>query len=103
MYKITITKTEVQTQNGGKEWKVVSRRLVTEDDLKTSAYNSRDLTQKVLAANVIMFDEMGYTPVIEKEVEVERMIYEQTVDDLNMTAVIKAINKIESIDTTRIA
>lgn len=97
MYKITITKTATETQNSGREWKVVGKRLVTEEDLRSSAYNARDLTQKVLAANVIMFEEMGYTPVIEKEVEVERTIYEQTVDDLNMTAVIKAINKIDPI------
>lgn len=95
MYKITITKTATETKQSGHDWAVIGQRLVTEEDLKPSAYESRsEVKERLLAANVIMFEERGYTPVIEKEVVIDRMIFEQTVDDLDMTAVIRAINKI---------
>ena len=34
----------------------------------------------------------GYTPEIEKEVEVTTKVLEQTVDDLDLVAVIRAVN-----------
>lgn len=66
-YTITITKTETVTRKVGKEWKVIGQ-----DPDQTDVY--------------------GYTPEIEKEVETETKILEQTVVDLDLHAVIKAIN-----------
>lgn len=37
-------------------------------------------------------DEYGYTPEIEKKVDVEREIFKQDIDLLNIVAVIKAVN-----------
>ena len=39
--------------------------------------------------------EYGYTPKIEREVTEEREIYTQTVDDLDLAAVIIAVNKLK--------
>lgn len=36
--------------------------------------------------------EYGYTPEIEKEVDIEREVFKQNVDALDITAVIRAIN-----------
>ena len=34
----------------------------------------------------------GYTPAIEKQVKVEREVFRQSVDDLDIASVIKAVN-----------
>lgn len=41
-------------------------------------------------------EEFGYTPEIKKTVSVRRDLYIQTVDELDMYAVIKAVNGITS-------
>lgn len=68
MYKITIERTMMITRTTGKNWKVVSEK---DGD-----------------------DQYGYTPEIEKEVETTEIILIQKVDDLDLNAVIIAINKL---------
>jgi hypothetical protein len=93
MYEITITKTATETRLSGKEWGIIGKRLVTDEDIKPSAYESYSvLRDKVLAGNVILMEQLGYTPEIEKQVEVKREIFKQIVEDLNLVAVINAIN-----------
>lgn len=62
-YTITITKTERVVRKAGKQW----------EKLKDGG-------------------DYGYTPEIEKEVEVETKVLEQTLEHLDLVAVVKAIN-----------
>jgi hypothetical protein len=65
-YKITITEIGVETQICGKNW--------------------------AQGADPEKEDGWGYTPEIEKQVNVERKVFEQDTDDLNLVDVIKAVN-----------
>ena len=69
MYKVTVELTEMVTKTEGKEWAVCGH-----DEEGQRLY--------------------AYTPEIEKEVEVTEVIYTQLVANLDLNAVIKAINKI---------
>ncbi len=75
MYEITIKKIETVTKKAGKDWDVISR---TSEPGKVG----EDRTY-------------GYTPEIDKEVEVNRVIYNQTVDDLELIDVIAAVNGVQ--------
>ena len=94
MYEITITKTVTETQITGKRWEVICKRLVTAKDVESSVYASdRVLRDKALAGQIVLMDEYGYTPEVEKQVEVKREIYKQVVEDLDIVTVINAINE----------
>lgn len=69
-YKITITEETQEVKLQGKEWKEGGKIGAGEGD------------------------QYGYTPEIEKTVDVTREIYAQNVDTLDLKAVIKAINEI---------
>ena len=66
MYKITIEETKMVKRVVGNEWEVLAEK----DGEK----------------------ERGYTPEIEKEVEVKQIIYTQLVEVLDLPVVIQAIN-----------
>jgi len=66
-YKIVITEYTSETKTVGNDWKRVSN----DDNAK-----------------------YGYTPEIQKTVDVERNIYLQNTDELDLGEVIKAINKL---------
>jgi hypothetical protein len=70
MFKVTIEETKIETKVTGNEWKVVAQK--EEDGNQTPIY--------------------GYTPEIERRVEVERKVFEQTVEQLDIAAVIATIN-----------
>ena len=74
MYEITITKKETVKQMVGGDWAIIDVVPVAEgcDAMK---------------------DVYGYTPQIEREVEVTREILRQEVAQLNLSKVLKAINK----------
>ena len=67
-FEITITEKTVETKWKGKDWEEGA------DASNESGW--------------------GYTPEIEKKVDVERTIYKQNTDQLDLVAVIKAINGI---------
>jgi phage tail tube protein FII len=73
-YKVVITEYSNEIQLKGGEWKQGA------DDTTTSTF--------------------GYTPNIERIVEVERTVLQQEVTELDMVAVIKAVNGIVDIDMT---
>jgi hypothetical protein len=73
-YTIKITKSERVTRKTGKEWKVVG--------------------QEPDPSGKYMGDKYGYTPEIDREFTEETDVLKQTVEDLDLAAVIKAINKI---------
>jgi hypothetical protein len=68
MYTITITETRLVNKVCGKEWK--------------PEFTNGDKT------------EYGYTPEIEKQVEEKRDVLTQVVDEIDLPAVIRAINKL---------
>ena len=70
-YEITITEHVVETKTVGKEWERGADKV---DEDHPSGW--------------------GYTPEIEKKVAVKREIFSQTTEDLNLVAVIKAVNGI---------
>lgn len=74
-YRITVTRMETVTKKFGKEWKVVGEEQAKGDDNKP-----------------YLKDLYGYTPEIEKEATEEVEVLRQTVTELDMIAVIKAIN-----------
>jgi len=77
-YTIKIQKTEIIKKASGREWKQIG---VKEQQIEYS--NKTELVP-----------EYGYTPEIEREVEVVTDVLCQTVSDLDLAAVIKAINKL---------
>ncbi len=67
-YKITITEETTEVKLQGKQWKE-GGKIGVEDG-----------------------DKYGYTPEIERTVDVTREVYAQNTDTLDLKAVIKAIN-----------
>ena len=67
MFKVTIEEIKTIKKMGGKDWMTIGR-----DDNDKSIY--------------------GYTPEIEKDVEVKQIIYTQLVEILDLAVVIQAIN-----------
>lgn len=72
-YKIVVTMYGNELTVGGREWKAGAD--TTEDE-----------------------PQAGYTPAIEVIREVERKVFEQQVDELDLVEVIKAVNGIVDID-----
>ena len=88
MYEIIIKRTETVTKKAGKEWKVIGQRPVTDKDMSNTYAGLHKSYEGVL------IEEHGYTPEIEKEVEVTEEIYRQSVQNLDLATVVKAVNGI---------
>lgn len=85
-YEITITETRRVVRKVGREWAVIGSREVERD---STFYSSDPNEPKTRIEEV-----RGYTPEIEKDVTETREVLKQTVDELDLPSVIKAINKI---------
>ncbi len=85
-YEITIKETRNVTRIVGKEWNVVGSKEVARD----SQFFSRDESEPRTRIEEVR----GYTPEIEKTVSETRELLTQTVEDLDLPAVIRAINKL---------
>lgn len=95
MFEIIIVeiKTEEKTEDGN--YGVIDKRLITEKDLAGSAYAAKEeFTQKLLSGEPIFFEIRGYAPDRKVEVETKHEILKQRVADIDLAAVIKAVNKI---------
>ncbi len=90
MYEIKITQMVLKKVPAGEEWEVIDEALFTEEEVLKSSriYQEADKTLPVKEVH-------GYTPKILKEEHVEIEILKQTVANLDLTAVIKAINGIK--------
>lgn len=75
MYEIAIKKTTIEERPFGKEWQILGQKI--------------DATKSLELQNV-----RGYTPEITKKQEVEVLILKQNVEELDLPAVIKAINNL---------
>jgi hypothetical protein len=84
-YEIIIKQRRVETKTIGKEWKKVATKEVERDSRWTDSPD---------APKTRIEDVMGYTPETEAKVEIERVVLTQHVDELDLGAVIKAINKL---------
>ena len=74
MYTVTISKKTVEKRVGGEDWK----QVMTEAEAKEKGGKT-----------------FGYTPKIEKLVDVNIEVFKQVVDDLGMVDVIAAINSVK--------
>lgn len=90
-YKIIITRIEQEKQEKDGEWTVIDNRPWTEKELAESARYSRE---EEFAKTTPLKEIRGYAPPREVIVNVDVKVLEQTVDTLDLAAVIKAINNI---------
>lgn len=110
-YTITIEKTETVTKKAGGDWKCVAEEPITEApalegmfrntifDGSTSGIHEpppqlRNITVGDIEIKLGVKQVMGYTPEIDKVVDVKAEIFKQTVETLDLPAVIKAINNL---------
>jgi hypothetical protein len=72
MYEITIKRTVTRTKTVGKKWDIIEEYRNEEADRWEKKH--------------------GYTPLIEKEVEETTEVYKQAVENLDLRAIVLAIN-----------
>lgn len=83
-YKITITETRRVVRTAGKVWEKVGEKEVEREP--------RFFSQETPEPKTRIEPVYGYTPAIEKEVSETRDVLTQEVDELDLAAVIRAIN-----------
>lgn len=90
-YKITISKIETVTKIKRGEYCVVNERLITQAEIDEANYHDK---QTLLSDKGFpMKREYGYPGNVEYTENVDTKVFEQTVDALDVKAVIGAINK----------
>lgn len=95
MFEITIKEIKTETKTVRGEWVVLRKHLVTEAELEKSAYAANtSAREKFLNGEVVLMQENGYAPDKQEDVESQHEIYTQRVNNLDLPAVIKAINGI---------
>lgn len=83
-YKIVITRTREEEVTAGKEWVTLSTMEVERD--------RRFINDDPNGPKTRIEEKRGYSPEIVKKMMVERQVLIQEVDDLDVPAVIRAIN-----------
>ena len=86
-YNIVITKKETVKKSVGGDWETIGQIEKPRDERYIGKGESE----------TYMCDEKGYTPQIQKSVDVEIKILEQTVVDMDVSKVIMAINGIGKV------
>lgn len=74
-FKITIEETKTRLDVVGKDWRIIGEEYQVGQEKPRSIY--------------------GYTPMIEKPIPTTTKIYEQTVEELNIAALVCVINNID--------
>jgi hypothetical protein len=94
MYEITITQKITRHVPIGGEWHIIEERLYSEKEMEEAA-NLYKAHIKDGSENLGIKHVYGSTPekMVEREFDVE--VFKQTVMELDLTTVIKAINGIE--------
>ncbi len=88
MFEITIKEIKTVTKLVGGDFRLIAEKEVARDPIfLTGSLSDHQPTTRI--ENVY-----GYAPMIEKPVEVEIEILKQSVETLDLAAVIKAINKL---------
>lgn len=91
-YEIIITKTTVEDVESGGNWQQVGEEPLTEDDYRQSIYDG-SLIPFISNGEIRLKKVFGYTPKIVKSKTITAEIYRQTVSDIDLPAIIKAVNK----------
>lgn len=88
-YHVTLTKVEYRTVTRKGEWGTVDERPWTQKELddNAKAYNQQDFLEKNPLKKVY-----GYKPDIADVEPKETKVLEQTLEDIDLPAVIKALN-----------
>ena len=99
MYEIIIKKIAKKMKNKRGSWEVIRESFWTKEDLEKEDYYEKNkilktFEKKIADGNIPTKRVFGYTPDREEEEDIETVILKQTVEDLDLTEVIKAINKI---------
>lgn len=91
MYKIVITKVATAKEIRRGEWTVVENRPWTSAEIAAAAeaYVPKSFVEKTPTKAIY-----GYTPEREATVQTEIEVLKQTVDALDLAAVIKAVNNL---------
>lgn len=92
-YKIVITKVEDKTTREQGQWAVIEKRPWTEQELHEKMSSHYGDRQGFLEKNPLN-SVYGYTPEREVTAQEEVKVLEQTVETLDLAAVIKAVNNI---------
>jgi len=87
-FRITIHEIGDEEYKKGHDWRVVEKRPYTPEELKETGdleyYKQREK------------EVMGYAPEVLSHRQVDRQIFEQVTDDLDLVSVIRAVNNIRS-------
>lgn len=93
-YKITITKIEEKTVTRKGDWTIVDKRPWTEKELSDALSSHYGSTKDFLDKNPLK-EVRDYSPSWQGIESNEIKVLEQTVSEIDLTAVIKAINNIK--------
>lgn len=93
-FEITIKQTGVETKKVNGEWAKVDETFMKESDWNNLSFMVKENLIKEGNLDKFKKSVMGYTPSVEREVPVEKEVYKQVVDQLDLPSVVKAINKL---------
>lgn len=86
-YQITITKTQTVKCQKGHEWTTIGTKEVKREASMFDPHRDDESLTRIEEVR-------GYTPWYESEEEKQVEILKQTVDELDLAAVIRAVNKL---------
>lgn len=92
-YKIVITKVEDKITRKQGEWTVIEKRPWTQKEFNEETGRMYGTSEAFLEKNPLK-SVYGYTPEREVTVQEEVKVLEQTVEAIDLAAVIKAVNNI---------
>lgn len=96
MYKIKIVRTVTEDYFKGKEWEPRIKRPITAEEYDKTEYYKKDKYDDLLAQGTIPYiTEWEYAPEVITKREKEYVVLEQTLEEVDIQAVIKAINGIK--------
>lgn len=95
MFEITIIEKTTVKRTGGKEWKVVDKRPYTTKEIDDDVYGRAEIKRELEKGIVPIKEVMGYTPEKEVEEVVTREVFKQTIEQISLNEIIKAINNID--------
>lgn len=89
MYEIVITQKVLKKVPAGEDWEIIDKRPYNKEEV-----DKMDEMYKKSLGELALKEVYGYTPKTIKEEHVEVDILKQTVMELDLPAVIKAINRL---------
>lgn len=93
-FEIIIKQTGYETKIVGGEWIKIEESFFTKADIDKLDWHEQQSKIKTANPQELKKNVMGYSPKLEKEVPFEREIFRQSVEELDIASVIKAVNKI---------